>query len=137
MYLVDTNVISETSRKAINAGVKAFFEEVETKKQTVHLSVITIGEIRRGVDLAQHKGDLQKATHLEKWLAEVMRKYANDIIAVDKTISELWGNMRVPHSENPLDKLIAATASRHGLTVVTRNVKDFRDTGVEVINPFD
>lgn len=80
---------------------------------------------------------MKKAAHLERWFAQVLKKYANDIIAVDRTISELWGNMRVPRSENPLDKLIAATATRYGLTVVTRNVKDFRDVGVEVINPFD
>jgi toxin FitB len=137
MYLADTNVISETKRKAINAGVRAFFDEADAKKQKVHLSVITFGELRRGVDLARHKGDLAKAVHLERWLAQVLRKYASDIIAVDRTISEMWGNMRVPRSENPLDKLIAATASRYGLTVVTRNVKDFRETGVEVINPFE
>jgi toxin FitB len=137
MYLADTNVISETKRKAINAGVRAFFDEAEANEQKVHLSVVTIGELRRGVDLARHKGDLKKAAHLERWFAQVLEDYANEILAVDRTISELWGNMRVPRSENPLDKLIAATASRYGLTVVTRNVRDFRETGVEVINPFD
>ncbi len=70
-------------------------------------------------------------------LQATLQKYTEDILAVDKEIGELWARLRVPHSENALDKLIAATAIARNLTVVTRNIKDFAGLGVEVFNPFE
>ncbi len=137
MYLVDTNVISE-QRKGWRAdpGVRAFFEEADAGQWPLFLSVITIGELRRGVELKRFRGDRQQCRVLDEWLLAVQRRHARNILAVDARIIELWGHLCVPHPEHALDKLIAATALIHGLTVVTRNVRDFSHTGVRTLDPF-
>lgn len=137
MYLVDTNVISESRKKAkTNKGVKAFFKQVTEEDQPLFISVITLGELRRGVDLIRHRGDTRQANLLEKWLDNLLSNYSDYILNIDTDIAQLWGRLRVPHPENALDKQIAATAIIHDLTVVTRNEKDFVKTGVKVINPY-
>lgn len=137
MYLVDTNVVSE-SRKGTraNAGVRNFFKGVTTSQIPVFLSVVTVGELRRGVELIRHRGDTPQANRLEKWLTQLLRNYSDYILDIDIDIAQLWGRLRVPHHENALDKLIAATALIHNLTVVTRNRGDFAKTGVPVLDPF-
>ena len=137
MYLVDTNVISESRKKAkANNGVKAFFKQAVKEDQPLFISVITLGELRRGVDLIRHRSDTRQANLLEKWLDNLLTDYSDYILNIDEDIAQLWGRLRVPHPENALDKLIAATALIHDLTVVTRNEKDFVKTGVKVINPY-
>jgi len=134
MFLIDTNVISESRKKLkANSGVKSFFKQAN---QTLFISVITIGELRRGVELIRHRGDTRQANLLAKWLNTLTSNYSSNILAIDEDIAQLWGHLRVPHPENALDKLITATALIHDLTVVTRNEKDFFKTGVKVINPF-
>jgi toxin FitB len=137
MYLVDTNVVSE-SRKGTraNAGVREFFKQVVANQAPIFLSVVTVGELRRGVELIRHRGDAPQAIRLEKWLARLLRDYEDCILDIDSDIAQLWGRLRVPHHENALDKLIAATALIHNLTVVTRNHDDFAATAVRVVNPF-
>ena len=137
MYLVDTNVISK-SRKGTraNAGVREFFERTAVHQAAPYLSVVTIGELRRGVEVIRHRGDKVQAKQLEKWLEQLVKHYDDYILDVDPDVAQLWGRLRVPHHENALDKLIAATALIHDLTVVTRNQTDFAKTGVTVINPF-
>jgi len=137
MYLVDTNVISEIrKRDRADKGVMAFFRKASRDDADLYLSVVTIGEIRRGVELIRHRGDKPQATRLENWLDGVLLEFGQNILAVDEEIGQLWGRLRVPHPEHALDKLIAATALIHDLTVVTRNVDDFADTGNRVLNPF-
>lgn len=137
MYLIDTNVISE-SRKGIRAdsGVRDFFKRVVTEQAPVFLSVVTVGEMRRGVELIRHRGDKSQADRLERWLTQLLRHYHDYILDVDSEIAQLWGRLRVPHHENAIDKLIAATALIHDLTVITRNHDDFAKTGVRVVDPF-
>lgn len=74
---------------------------------------------------------------LEAWIGTILGDYAMDVIPIDDDVAQLWGRLRVPNSENAIDKLIAATALMHDLTVVTRNIKDFEKTGVKLLNPFE
>lgn len=137
MYLVDTNVISEIrKRDRADKGVMAFFRKAAQDDADLYLSVVTIGELRRGVEIIRHRGDKPQATRLENWLDGVRREFASNVLAVDLEIGQLWGRLRVPHPEHSLDKLIAATALIHDLIVVTRNVDDFAGTGARVLNPF-
>ena len=137
MYLVDTNVISELRRgEEANRGVSAFFQCCIRERSPLYLSVITMGELQRGVELIHHRGDLAQAQRLRAWLNEVTTRYQDVILPITQEIALSWGLMRVPHPHNPLDKLIAATAKHHRLTVVTRNEKDFTGLSVEVLNPF-
>jgi predicted nucleic acid-binding protein len=137
MYLIDTNIISEIRKGSrANQGVQAFFREAEGDARALYLSVVTVSELRRGVEMIRHRGDTRQASVLDAWLATVMRDYASNILAVDAEIGQLWGHLRAPNPQHELDKLIAATALIHDLTVVTRNVDDFAKTGVRLVNPF-
>ena len=138
MYLLDTNVISEARKgEQANTGVKAFFKQIILENSPVYISVITIGELRRGVDLISYRGDLKQARILQIWLESILVEYKEYILNFDSEIAQLWGRLRVPSYENALDKQIAATAIIYDLTVVTRNTKDFLKTGVKVHNPFN
>lgn len=138
MYLIDTNVLSEVRKKKnANRGVVRFFQSAVKNNQTLYLSVITIGELRRGVELIRHRGDTSQANKIEKWLGVILAEYNDYILNLDEEIAQLWGTLRSPHHEHAIDKQIAATAMIHGLTVVTRNTKDFIKTGAIVLNPFD
>jgi toxin FitB len=135
MYLIDTNVVSERRKgQRANAGVLAFFDSVSENER--YLSVITLGEIRRGAQLVRHRRDHQQADSLELWLQHLTDEYVNRTLPIDREIADLWGRLRVPNQENELDKLIAATAIIYGLVVVTRNIADFTKTGVVCKNPF-
>ena len=137
MYLIDTNIISEARKKdKADLGVRRFFVQVEAEKAPIYLSVVTIGELRRGIELIRHRGDAPQAQQLEAWLQTVLTEYADCILPIDEEIAQLWGRLRVPHPEHALDKQIAATALIYSLTVVTRNQRDFEATGVRVLNPF-
>jgi hypothetical protein len=137
VYLVDTDVISE-GRKGdkANAGVRAFFRNAIRDNATLFLSVITIGELRQGVEVIRHRGDEPQAERLERWLGRVTSRYTDAILPFDEESAQIWGRLRVPHRENPLDKQIAATALIYNLVVVTRNTAHFEPTGARVMNPF-
>ena len=137
MYLIDTNVISEARKGTkANPGVRAFFAQTREQAVPVYLSVVTIGELRRGVELIRHRGDHAQASMLETWLTHLLAQFADQILTLDSDIAQIWGRLRVPQPEHALDKQIAATALIHGLTVVTRTERDFNATGVRVLNPF-
>ncbi len=137
MYLVDTNVISEARKKSkTNTGVRAFFKQAIEDETRMFISVVTVGELRRGVESIRHRGDVRQANQLEKWLEALMAEYQDHILDINQDIAQLWGKLRAPHPENALGKQIAATALIYELTVVTRNHKDFVKTGVRVLNPF-
>ncbi len=138
MYLIDTNVISELrKREKANRGVRQFFEKAIEQEQRLFISVITIGELRRGVEMIYHRGDKQQADTLNKWLNSTVSEFAENILDFTEAESQVWGYLRVPRYENAIDKQIAATALTHDLIVVTRNVADFSATGVKLLNPFE
>ena len=137
MYLVDTNVISEARRgEKAHPGVRAFFRSAARGDEAMFLSVVTIGELRRGVELIRHRGDQPQARLLERWLQDLLSAYADRILDFDAEAAQVWGRLRVPHPENELDKQIAATALIHELTVVTRNAVHFAASGVPTVDPF-
>ena len=137
MYLIDTNVISELRKKTrANRGVISFFQKIIDSKQEIYLSVISIGELRRGVELIRHRGDIEQAKLLENWLERLLSDYSEKILELDTVSAQLWGRLRVPNPENSIDKQIAAIALVHDLIVVTRNITDFDSTGVATFNPF-
>jgi toxin FitB len=137
MYLVDTDVIGE-ARKGDqgNAGVRAFFSRASQERAELYLSAVTIDELRQGVERIRHRGDKSQAQRLEQWLLRVTSAYADRILPLDEETAHVWGRLRVPKPENPLDKQIAATALIHDLEVISRNVAHYAPTGVRVKNPF-
>lgn len=138
MYLIDTNVISEARKRAkANRGVRRFFDKVRIHEEPLFVSVITIGEIRRGIEIIRHRGDNPQARRLEAWLEVVLRDFDERILEFGNEEAQVWGRLRVAYHENAIDKQIAATALTHDLTLATRNADHFKDLGVPLFNPFD
>jgi len=137
MYLIDTNVISEARKgPRANIGVQAFFQSVTKEQTPIYMSVISIGELRRGLEKIRHRGDENQAQVLEKWVKKVLTHYKDYLLDFDDEAAQVWGQLRVPNPEHALDKQIAATALLYDLTVVTRNTKDFLPCDVKLYNPF-
>ncbi|MYH69373.1 MAG: type II toxin-antitoxin system VapC family toxin [Gammaproteobacteria bacterium] len=135
--MIDTNVISEARKgRQSSRGVKAFSRQVERDGTPVYISVVTIGELRRGIEKIRHRTDFEQAQKLERWLNGILADYADNILDFDRDTAQVWGRLRVPNHENALDKQIAATALIHDLIIVTRNVGDFRECSVRLFNPF-
>lgn len=133
-YLVDTNVISELRKgRRCDPGVASWFADVSPEE--IYLSVLTIGEIRKGIENIRRR-DERTAAVLEAWLGEVVAIHSDRILPVDDSIADRWGRYNAPAPLPVLDSLLAATASVHGLTLVTRNIKHVERTGVDCLNPF-
>jgi hypothetical protein len=137
VYLVDTDVISELRKKdKANPRVAAFFKDAAARDAPLYLAALTIGELRRGVELIRYRGDARQARLLDRWLDGLLQQYSDNVLPFDADAAQVWGRLRVPHPENPLDKQIAATALVYDLVLVTRNVKHFASTGVKLLDPF-
>jgi predicted nucleic acid-binding protein len=133
--LVDTNVISELRKGSrANPHVLAWFRGVA--EEEIHLSVLAVGELRRGVERLRER-DARQAGALERWLRQVMRDHAERILPVDYRVAEQWGRLTGMRSGSVIDTLMAATAQVFDLVLVTRNVKHVAWTGVSYLNPFD
>jgi len=134
-WLVDTNIISEVRKGSrCHLAVAAWWSRVEDRD--VFLSTLTIGEIRRGVEAVRTR-DLDKARALEAWLQAVMQAFGPRILGIDAAVAESWGRISAIRSVPVVDALLAATASVHGLILVTRNATDVAGLGVRVLNPFE
>lgn len=133
-WLLDTNVVSELrKRDRINAGVRRWFDS--TGEEDLFLSALTLGEIRKGVELLRPR-DPAQATLLEQWLNNLKKQFGNRLLGIDSEIADRWGRLQAARPLPIIDALIAATCLRRDLTLVTRNDADFRDLGVSLLNPF-
>lgn len=134
-YLLDTNVISELRKgERADPNVTAWFADLADEE--IFLSVLTIGEIRRGIESVRRR-DPDSAAALDRWLALLSEAHADRILPIDRAIAEEWGRMNVPDPLPVVDGLLAATARVLGLTLVTRNVADVESTSVELLDPFE
>jgi hypothetical protein len=132
-YLLDTCIISELRRPECDPGVAAWMAGVQPDEAL--LSVLTLGEIRRGIELRRAK-DPKASRVLERWLLGLETHYAERILPITTAIADRWGRLSLNQPLPVSDGLIAATALEHGLAVVTRNVADFQRSGVSTLNPF-
>jgi toxin FitB len=133
-YLLDTNVISELRKgERADSNVNAWFASVADEE--IFLSVLTIGEIRRGIESVRRR-DPDSAAALDRWLNKVSEAHGDRVIPIDRAITEEWGRMNVPDPLPVVDGLLAATARVLGLTLVTRNVADIKGTSIELLDPF-
>src|SRR5215831_21173375 len=104
MFLVDTDVVSELRKGAkANVGVIQFVDQADMNNQILYLSVITIDELRRGIELLRHRRDLGRARKLENWLSGVLEEFDEHILEFGREEAQVWGRLRVPHHENALD----------------------------------
>ena len=136
-YLLDTNAVSEWVRPRPDPGIVRWLDEVDEDR--TYLSVITLGELRKGVD---RLADGRRRGRLDQWLTnELPGRFSGRLLSVDAAVADKWGQL-LARAENAgrtvaaVDALIAATANVHSLKVVTRNVGHFRDAGVEVVSPW-
>ena len=134
-FLLDTNVISEVRKgPRCDPNVSNWYAGLEESQ--IYLSVLTIGEIRKGVELKRRR-DLHQARVLDDWLGEVMQRFSTRILTVDAQVADTWGQFYAIRPVPVVDGILAATAMVHDLTLVTRNVSDVSGLGVQVLNPFD
>ncbi len=133
MYLLDTNIVSELRRPRPDQRVLAWIGNVPP--DSTYLSVITLGEIAKGVAKSGRTGQ-PHAQALAAWLERLTADYGERVLPIDAAIALRWGRLVDDHPQFPVDMLLAASAIERGLTVVTRNEAHFAPSGVAVLNPF-
>ena len=137
VYLLDTNVISQLIKRQPNPGVTAFMQEADDTQSSLYLSVITTGEISKGIARLTRYNDLQQAERLGQWHEQLKIDFADYLLPIDVDTTVIWGEILAATDDtNAIDKLIAATALQYGLTVVTRNITHLVGTGANCVNPF-
>lgn len=137
MYLVDTDVVSEARKQSrANPGVRTFLDTVIRNRDPLFVSVITVGELRRGIELIRRRGGRRQAHRLDYWLETIVEDYAEQILGIDADVAQLWGVLELPGHASVTDRQIAATAQIHDLTLVTRKASAFSGSGVAVFDPF-
>jgi len=135
MYLIDTNVISEVGKgRRCDRQVAEWYRGVSDDE--LFLSVLVVGEIRQGIERLRTRNP-RRAQALEKWLEELLESFGDRVLPVDAKVAQNWGRLNARSSFPVIDSLLAATAEAHGLTLVTRNLKDIERSGVRCINPFE
>jgi predicted nucleic acid-binding protein len=127
-------VVSERRKRTrCDPGVAAWFARVPS--EAIYLSVLTLGELRKGIESVRRR-DPPSAEILGAWFDELVSLYANRFLPIDQNVAEQWGLLNVPDPLPVVDGLLVATAKVHGMTLVTRNVKDMQRTEVPCVNPF-
>lgn len=133
-FLLDTNVVTELrKRQRANSGVMGWIHQ--KLDHELYLSVATLGEIRMGIDRL-HSRDPHQAARLEAWAEALEFRYQNRLLDITLKIFKQWGRLQAIRPISPIDGLLAATALHNDLTLVTRNLDDFKDLGLRVLNPF-
>ena len=132
MYLIDTDVMSALRRRERHPAIVRWI--YEQRATDLHLSVVSVGEIERGIG-QQERTNPEFARTLASWLDSVVAAYAERILTIDLATTRRWGRLSATLGHAGADLLIAATALERGLTVVTRNVRHFQPTGVAVVDP--
>ncbi len=134
-WLADTNIISEMRKRSrCHPGVVGWWAGVE--ERDLFLSVLTLGEIRRGIEGVRHR-DPAKAAALERWVSDVADAFGPRVIGIDLAVTEALGGMSAARSVPVIDAQLAASAKVHDLVLVTRNTADASRLGVQTLNPFD
>jgi predicted nucleic acid-binding protein len=134
-YLIDTNIISEVRKgKRCDANVARWYEKIEDA--SLYLSVLVIGEIRKGIEKIRFK-DAVQANAIENWLVAVDKAFGERILPVDRAIANEWGRLNASRPLPVIDGLLAATAKIHRMTLVTRNTANIDDLGVHIFDPFE
>lgn len=132
MWLLDTVALSEAAKPRANAGYLSWLETIPA--HDLYTSVLCLGEIRRGVEMLASG---QKRDALTGWLERDLPAWLDDrVLPVGPNVAQTWGRLGARGKVSPVDALIGATASNAGLTVVTRNARDFDGLGVPVLNPW-
>jgi hypothetical protein len=133
-YLIDTNIISEVRKGSrCDALVAAWYASIDDAD--LYLSVLVLGEIRKGIELARRR-DPAKAETLESWLTQVDAAFGDRVLAVDRAVTDEWGRMSALRPIPVIDGLLAATAKVHRMALVTRNDANVAGVGATVLNPF-
>ncbi len=132
MYLLDTNVISELRKRRPHPAVVDWLRAVPSDH--LHIAALALGELQAGVEVTRAQ-DPAKAAEIEVWIDQVASTW--NVLTMDTRVMRAWARLMAGRSEELIeDGMIAAVAVVHRLTVVTRNVKDFKSFGVEILNPF-
>lgn len=133
-FLLDTNIVSELrQRRGMNPGLRTWW--TDNQDSQLWLSVLVLGELRRGVELLRRRGE-DGAQALDDWLDGLVSEFSDRLLPIDESVVDVWGRLGVPDPVPGVDGLLAATAIAHDLTLVTRNVSDVERTGVSVLDPF-
>lgn len=136
-YLLDTNIVSEINRRTPNSAVLQWFDD--TEETDLFISVITMGEIRRGIEQIRRRNqmdDERRAARLEQALNALRNDYRGRFISISEEIAEEWGRMCAVYPNHPVDNLLSATARVHDMTLVTRNIRDVEIHNISCLNPF-
>jgi toxin FitB len=135
-YLLDTNVVSESRKKIPDLNVQHWLESQPVSIQ--HISVISLGELLQGAKRAKTP---EQRTSLENWLERLEKRFGGRVLPLDSAVMQIWADVTATainrgQTAPLMDSLIAATAIRHGLILVTRNTQDVKALGVKVLNPW-
>lgn len=134
-YLLDTNVLSEIRKGSQRAQPEVYQWWQGVKDQELFMSVMTLGEIRKGIDRLGAR-DVAQTLAMERWLDEVKRTFRERLIDVSLAVAERWGKLQAIRSLPEVDALLAASVLEFDLTLVTRNEADFEGLGIRILNPF-
>ena len=134
-FLLDTNILSELRKgKRCNSNVASW--AAKESDQAHYISVLSLGEIRKGIEFLRKKSPAD-CISFEIWLQKIQSDYSNCTIAITSEIAGRWGELSALRPRPVIDSLLAATAIEHGLTLATRNTKDFEGLQISIVNPFE